>query len=226
MSTTLHEAIAAVRAGDMARAQLLAADIVRENPDDPNGWYLLSQIVDSDARRAAYLGKTLALDPHHARARIEFDSLPPALVADLAPGGATAVVDAEVEAKAPDQPADMGIPEWLAASAAVESETTVEPEKMAVAPTTELPEAELAVADTTTPADVPDWLQPLDPKPVPPSAHLTPAQPVATQTRPAAARKSAPAKKNTGNQALSILLGLLLLLTVLVVAFLIYLLVF
>lgn len=219
MSTTLHEAIAAVRAGDMARAQLLAADIVRENPDDPNGWYLLSQIVDSDARRAAYLGKTLALDPHHARARIEFDSLPPALVADLAPGGATAVVDAEVEAKAPDQPADMGIPEWLAVSAAVEPET-------AVAPTTELPEAELAVADTTTPADVPDWLQPLDPKPVPPSAHLTPAQPVATQTRPAAARKSAPAKKNTGNQALSILLGLLLLLTVLVVAFLIYLLVF
>ena len=218
MSTTLHEAIAAVRAGDMARAQLLAADIVRENPDDPNGWYLLSQLVDSDARRAAYLGKTLALDPHHARARIEFDSLPPALVADLAPGGAAAVVDAEVEAKAADQPADMGTPEWLATPAA-ETETTV-------APATELPEAELAVADTTTPADVPDWLQPLDPKPVPPSAHLTPAQPVATQTRPAAARKSAPAKKNTGNQALSILLGLLLLLTVLVVAFLIYLLVF
>ena len=74
MSTTLHEAIAAVRAGEMGRAQLLAADIVRENPDDPNGWYLLSQIVDSDARRAAYLGKTLALDPHHARARVEFDS--------------------------------------------------------------------------------------------------------------------------------------------------------
>ena len=217
MSTTLHEAIAAVRAGEMGRAQLLAADIVRENPDDPNGWYLLSQIVDSDARRAAYLGKTLALDPHHARARVEFDSLPPALVADLAPGGAAAVVDAEVGAKAADQPTDVGTPEWLAAPAA-ETETTV-------APATELPEAELAVADTTAPADVPDWLQPLDPKPAPPSAHLTPAQPVAAQPRPAAARQSAPAKKNTGNQALSILLGLLLLLTVLVVAFLIYLLV-
>jgi len=215
MSTTLHEAIAAVRAGEMARAQLLAADIVRENPDDPNGWYLLSQIVDSDARRAAYLGKTLALDPHHARARIEFDSLPPALVADLMPAGPATVAETVAEAETALPPVDAAAPEWVAA----ERET-------AVAPATEPAEMALEVADEAAPADVPDWLQPLDPKPAPPSSHLTPAQPAAAQPRPAAARKSAPAKKNTGNQALSILLGLLLLLTVLVVAFLIYLLVF
>ncbi len=85
MSNTLQEAIAAARAGDMARAQMLAADVVSDTPDDPNGWYLLSQLVESDARRAAYLSKTLALDPNHPRARAEFAALPPALVADLSP---------------------------------------------------------------------------------------------------------------------------------------------
>ena len=88
MSNILHDAIAAARAGDMERAQQLAAENVRQQPDDANAWYLLSQLVDSDARRAAYLGKALALDPHHARARIEFDALPAAVVADLRPEAA------------------------------------------------------------------------------------------------------------------------------------------
>ena len=54
MTDTLQDAIAAVRAGDPERAQLIAVDIVRANPDDANAWYLLSQLVDSDARRAAW----------------------------------------------------------------------------------------------------------------------------------------------------------------------------
>jgi hypothetical protein len=75
---------------------------------------------------------------------------------------------------------------------------------------------------------VPEWLQPLGPKPVPPSAHLTPAQPIPGQPRPKpAARKAAPVKKkNGGNQALAILLGLLALLTIVVLVFLVYLLFF
>lgn len=224
MSTTLHEAIAAVRAGNMEQAQLLAADVVRENPDDPNGWYLLSQLVDSDARRAAYLGKTLALNPQHSRARMEFDSLPPALVADLLPGGATVAAEAIAEAEPLAQPPSDDTAEWVS-EAEVVAET-------AVAPTTELPEAEpvaVAGAPVEPSADVPDWLQPLAAKPAPPSTHLTPARPAPGQAQPAAARKPATVKKkqkNSGNQALSILLGLLLLLTVLVVAFLIYLLLF
>ena len=88
MSNILHDAIAAARAGDMERAQQLAAENVRQQPDDANAWYLLSELVDSDARRAAYLGKALALDPHHARARIEFDALPAAITADLRPEAA------------------------------------------------------------------------------------------------------------------------------------------
>ena len=63
MTATLQEAIAAARDGDTERAQLLAAEVVQDNPDDANAWYLLSQLVESDGRRAAYLSKTLALDP-------------------------------------------------------------------------------------------------------------------------------------------------------------------
>lgn len=214
MSTTLHEAIAAVRAGDMARAQSIAADIVRENPNDANGWYLLSQLVDSDARRAAYLSKTLALDPHHARARIEFDALPPALVDDLKPA---ATVEVE-ETAAPEAPAESPTGEWIYAPAA----TTVLAE---AARETTAEGAPVAAGDV--PADVPEWLQPLGPKPVPPSAHLTPAQPIPGQPRPKPAARAAPAKKkNGGNQALAILLGLLALLTIVVLAFLVYLLFF
>ncbi|MBP6786454.1 MAG: hypothetical protein KA170_02610 [Candidatus Promineofilum sp.] len=187
MSSTLHEAIAAARAGDIARAQIIAADVVRDDPDDPNGWYLLSQLVDSDARRVAYLGKALALDPGHARARLEFDALPPALVDDLRPSAAPAVAEAMNEVASPP-----------------------------------------AVADA---ADVPEWLQPLSPEPVPPIVTLggvapvpaTPVVPARPRPKPAA---PSPARKNSGNQALAILLGLLALLTVVVLVFLVYLLFF
>lgn len=194
MSSTLHEAIAAARAGDSARAQMIAADVVRDDPDDPNGWYLLSQLVDSDARRAAYLSKTLALDPDHARARIEFDALPPALVNDLRPDMPAA--------PAPD----------LAA-------TTV---------LTEAVEEAVPPPSIEDAADVPEWLQPLAAEPVAPivtPAGVAPAPIVPAHPRPRATRP-APAPKNSGNQALSILLGLLALLTVVVLVFLVYLLFF
>lgn len=217
-SHTLQDAIAAVRAGDMDHAQLIAIGIVRDNPDDANGWYLLSQLVDSDARRAAYLSKALALDPSHARARIEFDALPPVLVADLAPAAAISAPDpaaAWQAADAPDDEDDQDTPTTLAAEAQVEV---------------------AAGAQSRPGADLPEWLQPLGAQPAaaaqpraqrstadsyPPSSEVwTPAAPA----RPAAVKKKK--KKNSGNQALAILLGLLTLLTLLVLGFLVYLLLF
>lgn len=113
MTATLKEAIAAVRAGDIEDAQLLVADIIESNPDDPQAWYLMSQIVDSPARRAAYLHKTLELDPSHERARAEFSRLPPELTAQLAGVGALATA----EAVSPAEPAAEAVapppPEWL-----------------------------------------------------------------------------------------------------------------
>lgn len=214
----LQDAIAAVRAGDMEHAQLLAIGIVRDNPDDPNGWYLLSQLVDSDARRAAYLSKTLALDPNHARARIEFDALPPALVADLAPA---AVVTAPVP-----------VEEWEQADAQDDDQDT--PTQLAAVPQDEA----LVDAAAQPGSDLPGWLQPLGAQQVA-STQVAPTSPAMTATPPSAAAASRPKaaaparkpvakkkKKNSGNQALSILLGLLALLTILVLSFLVYLLIF
>lgn len=222
MSNTLQEAIAAVRAGDMENAQIIAAGIVRDNPDDPNGWYLLSQLVDSDARRAAYLGKTLALDPDHPRARVEFAALPPALTADLAPAAVTTSYERE----------------WLDKTAAVsELPPVTEADIQAAAQRVEAAAAGAAAWDTPTatdliiderPEDLPEWLQPLAPEPV--AATVEPAAaplPASSQKpRPAAVKKSAPAKKKNGDQALMILFGLLGLLTVVVLVFLFYLLFF
>ncbi len=226
-TTILQEAIAAARAGDIPRARQLAADNVQANPDDANGWYLLSQLVDSDARRAAYLGKTLAIDPTHARARVEFDALPPALAAELAPAAGPVAESPAATEHAPD-------------------------DLMAVAVATATAEAaaESPALESAAPDDLPEWLQPLSPEPVSMAGasaavaassetiamtgeaiagEMPPPPPAAPRPRPAAPPAAAPRpqpapKRNGGNQALSILLGLLALLTVVVLGFLIYLL--
>lgn len=109
MTATLQDAIAAVRHGETERAQLLAAEVIQDNPDDANAWYLLSQLVDSDARRAVYLNKTLALDPTHERARAELGALPAAALLEPEPMAAfqERVDEAPVLAE-PD-----AVPEWL-----------------------------------------------------------------------------------------------------------------
>jgi hypothetical protein len=270
MTTTLQDAIAAARAGEMERAHLITADVIRDNPDDPNAWYLLSQLVDSDARRAVYLAKTLELDPDHPRARQEYDELPPALherigippepvltppVAESTPAElvealaeeevetpieyAPAEVEveappefisaeveltpAEVEAEAPDEltPAVVG----AIAIEAVESEAVeVTPEPVVVEPIS------VAAPVVTAGLETPDWAQPVGPAttPVVTVADLPPAaaeyQPPAP-VRPVAAAVPAltPTRRNTANQALTLLLGLLLLLALLVVGMLAFL---
>lgn len=255
MTSTLHEAIAAARDGDMARAQMLAADAVSETPNDPNGWYLLSQLVESDARRAAYLSKTLALAPDHPRARAEFAALPPALVADLSPAAMPEPLMSDLDTPQSEEPVIVAAEavvepvEWLAAPAAPIEITAADLPADTGLPTPEEMMAYLDAAPSlapeasaeTTPAvapEVPEWLQPLSPEPVAmqatPVAPVAPFAPPVTTTpipprpapRPAAPRPAPARRANTGNQALSLLFGLLALLTLAVLAFLVYLLFF
>lgn len=146
MTATLQEAIAAVRRGETERAQLLTAEVIRENPDDANAWYLLSQLVDSDARRAAYLSKALALDPTHERARAELGALPAQSVPEPEPVVAFEGPATEV---APD-----GVPEWL------------EPPRLETAPAAEAIVPPVAVAVPGEP--VPARPRPTPPPPPPP----------------------------------------------------------
>ena len=202
MTATLQEAIAAGREGDTERALLLAAEVAEANPQDANAWYLLSQLVDSDARRAAYLSKTLAIDPIHARARDEFAALPPALAESLGASGVMAVPQTTPPAVEP-----------VVEAAAVEGSVDTPPPPDA---------AEMAA--------VPEWLRPLgaeavEAKPVPAPYELPPApQPAPARPAPKPRKAPPPPPRKRGNQALSFLLVLLALLTVVVLAFLAYLL--
>lgn len=194
MTSSLHEAIAAVRAGDVERAQLIAASIVQDNPTDANAWYLMSQLVDSDARRAAYLGKTLTLQPNHQRALAEFSALPSSLTGVLAPR--LFPVDGMV-ATATD----------VALTMDSDENTPIVYEPLVV----DVPAPELSLelstewSEETARAPLTDAAPALVPSPLP-------YHPVT--------------RKNSANQALTVLLAVLMLLTTLVLGLLLYLLLF
>jgi hypothetical protein len=206
MTATLQDAMTAVRGGEIERAQLLTAEVIRDNPNDPNAWYLLSQLVDSDARRAAYLGKAVALDPGHERARAELAAMPTAVTASLdvplpaeptaEPSPVAIAADAvAVEAAATSGPASDDVPEWL---------RPLSPEPTPVAVTA--PAVSTTTVTTTAVAE---------PAVVPPAP--APARPRPKTPPP-------PPPRRRGNGALTILLVLLGLLTLAVLAVLAFLL--
>ena len=219
MTATLQEAITAVRDDDTERAQLLAAEVIQDNPDDAHAWYLLSQLVDSDARRAAYLRKTLALDPAHERARAEFAALP---------AEASAVLGAPVVVAAPEVDVAVAVAAETAAAEAVVTEAVV----------TEAVVMEPEAWPAAEPAGVPDWLHPLSPEPTPvtvaPSYEPVPVASIAPPAPAPGPATSAPGRQTTppppprqqGNGALMALLVLLGLLTLAVLAILAFLLFF
>ncbi len=226
MTATLQDAIAAVRAGETERAQLLAAEVIRDNPDDANAWYLLSQMVDSDARRAIYLHKALALEPEHSRARAEFDALPAAAVASLSDAPAAEPVEAEIVVAEPVE-VELGEAEpvelWP-----VEMEAAM-PTDVGVIADVDLAVETLVESEATPTETAPEWL--LSPEPVA-AAESVPA-PVVIAPRPATAPAPAPARPRQtpppppprrGNGALTALLVILVLLTLAVLAVLAYLL--
>jgi len=228
MTATLQDAIAAVRAGETERAQLLAAEVIRDNPDDANAWYLLSQLVDSDARRTIYLHKALALDPEHSRARAEFDALPAAAVVSLSGAPAAGPVVAEI-VEAEPVAIELGEAEpvelWP-----VEVEEVAAPTDIGVATDFDVAMETLGESEATPTETTPEWLRPLSPEPVA-AAESAPAPVVATPhsapaPAPARPRKTPPPPppRRGGNGALTALLVILLLLTLAVLAVLAYLL--
>lgn len=121
MAAMLKDAITAARDGDYEQAQLLVADVIQSDPDNPQAWYLLSRLVDSDARRAAYLNKVLTLDPTHERARAEFAALPPEIITELAATGTPLAM--EIPQPTPEPP------EWLRPLGAEPVPVTAVPEE-------------------------------------------------------------------------------------------------
>lgn len=213
MDDKLKEAIAAVRTGNKREAQQQLTMLLDEDPTQVQGWYLLSLLVDSPQKQAAYLGKTLALNPNHEKARDQ--------LAMLEASGQLAPTSSYVS----DQPMDVleqsetdALPEWLVSDSG----------DFAVAPVAS------KVSETAVPNDtLPDWLK----EPAVPDSIIAPDESMtvvgktavaAPQTRPTKAAKptaAKPARKAGQNtQSLNIALGLLVLLAIVVIVLLAYLL--
>lgn len=213
MDDKLKEAIAAVRTGNKREAQQQLTVLLDEDPTQVQGWYLLSLLVDSPQKQAAYLGKTLALNPNHEKARDQ--------LALLEASGQLAPTSSYVS----DQPMDVleqsetdALPEWLVSDSG----------DFAVAPVAS------KVSETAVPNNtLPDWLKepavpdsiaaPDEPMTVVGKTAVAPAKTQPAKTaKPSAAKPARQARQNT--QGLNVVLGLLVLLAIVVIVLLAYLL--
>ena len=69
MNEKLQQAISAARNGQETEAQMLLTQVLKEDPNETQAWFLLSSLVDSESKKIAYLGKVLALEPDHQMAQ-------------------------------------------------------------------------------------------------------------------------------------------------------------
>lgn len=230
MDEKLKEAIAAVRTGDKREAQRQLTTLLQEDPEQVQGWYLLSLLVDSPQKQAAYLSKTLALNPNHEKAREQLAALqasgnlgPTAPSLEAMDESFDLVTQADTDA----------LPDWL-----IDANDEDEPEITAVP---HLPEETIVPNET-----LPDWLKEpaaVKAKPAAPTAIIEEEPTVVGQkaegtTRPdhvvadlkktldkPSAKRAAPVPKNkTSTRNLNILLGMLVIIALIVIVLLAYLL--
>lgn len=75
MDERLAQAIAAARHGQKKEAQFLLTQLLKDNPEEAQGWFLLSHLVDDSAQKQAFLQKVLAIDPTHEKAQHALENL-------------------------------------------------------------------------------------------------------------------------------------------------------
>jgi hypothetical protein len=112
MNDRLREAIAVARSGEMREAQLLVAAVLESSPDNAQAWYVMSHLVDSPARRAAYLYKAVSLDPYNERARAELAQFPTAVTDVLSNTILSSSAEA-AEERMGENGVKSDVPEWL-----------------------------------------------------------------------------------------------------------------
>lgn len=168
MNEKLQQAITAARSGQSTEAQILLTQVLKENPEETQAWFLLSNLVDSEQKKLTYLGKVLALDPQHKMAKqmlarlqegsdeLDLDSAVVATSADVSGETVVQEFDSELEkTRISTDPLDYlsqekgdTVPDWLAEEEGLPWEEPIVAE-------TE-PGAMLASPEERV---VPDWLQ-------------------------------------------------------------------
>lgn len=69
MHPKLQQAIVAARDGKANKAQYLLTELIEDEPEQADAWFLLGNLAESDERSTAYLQQTLAIDPNHQLAK-------------------------------------------------------------------------------------------------------------------------------------------------------------
>lgn len=142
MDEKLKEAIETVRRGDKQMAQRQLIQLLDEDPAQAQGWYLLSLLVDSPQKQAAYLSKTLSLNPHHEKASEQLAAL-------QASGSLAPTTQANEPLDVIAQSDTDSLPDWLQEAAGESPATAV---KIAQ-------EQEQDVATAVPNTTLPDWLK-------------------------------------------------------------------
>lgn len=162
MDNLWQQAQEAVKTGDNTQAQLLLANLLKQDRKNAEAWYLLSTITASKEHKEVFLGKVLKLNPNHPEAKAQLFKLqaPPPPVTKTAPPPmaqptvvetSTAVAmpissyagDFEAQARGDTMPA------WLATAGG----TVIEAPVVTSAPSATTPPS------VAQPVDVPDWLR-------------------------------------------------------------------
>jgi hypothetical protein len=160
MNEKLQQAITASRTGQKREAQHLLTQLLKENPQEAQGWFLLSHLVDSEQKQVAYLSKTVALNPAHEKARQRLERLTaPVLGIPFSPPSAgkptpeaadlTALPISSSELDFLEQEKGETVPDWMADDVIDQ----VGPVTAEAAPTIITPSPDVTVTD------LPDWLQ-------------------------------------------------------------------
>lgn len=85
MNDKMSQAIAAARSGQSQKAQVLLAQILKQDQTDVNAWFLLSHLVEAPEKKTAFLNKVLTLDPQHQKAQQALAALQPLPAESLVP---------------------------------------------------------------------------------------------------------------------------------------------
>ena len=154
MSQKVKQAIAATRAGKSKEAQVLLTQVLQEDPNNTQAWYLLSLLVDSPTKKQAYLNKVVALDPSHEKAQQALANLQ--MVKEVETVAEPVVEETAVSTPPPPiiekTPTPMpeadeeSIPDWLKDAQPVQVADAAE-------------QADLAEAEPSSDEEIPDWLK-------------------------------------------------------------------
>ncbi|UCC52305.1 MAG: tetratricopeptide repeat protein [Anaerolineaceae bacterium] len=138
MKIKLQQAIVATRAGQIEVAQSLLTQLLREDPENANAWFLLGNLVDSQDRQIRYLQKAVELDPENAIAKKQLEQMQGSLI----PAPVIWQGENDDDERGADEPEAVPVP----ANSTREEESSID-------------EAREVTAD-----QLPEWLQNLDQK--------------------------------------------------------------